>query len=251
MTQAQLVPSQAAAVAPRDAGTSPTAITAMLTLAIEKGVDVAALEKLVALHERVSDRAAAVEFAEAMSAFQNECPPISKTSEAKITSGSGGQYSYRYAELDEIARTVRPLCHKHGLSYSWDSLMEGEKLTCTCIVRHVNGHQITAHFTAPTESKAGMSSQQKHAAALTYARRQSLIQALGLTTCDPDMDGGESECIGPEEIGWIEDEIRALGANREAFLSKIAGVASMQDIQQRDMPKVRAALAAKARQVGK
>ena len=36
-----------------------------------------------------------------------------------------------------------------------------------------------------------MSEQQKVAAALSFARRQSLVQVLGLTSCDDDTDAAE------------------------------------------------------------
>lgn len=164
-------------------------ITTILDKAVTGGMAPEALEKIVALYERVADRQASQEFSAAMAEFQAACPPIAKTSTAKIVTNSGANYSYKYAELDEIARTVRPLLHKHGLSYSWDSVEDKGLVVCTCIIRHENGHSVSAKFACPTDSAAKMSGAQKNAAALTYARRQSLIQALGLTTCDPDNDG--------------------------------------------------------------
>ena len=123
--------------------------------------------------------------------------PIKKTSEAEILDREGGlKYRYKYAELDEIARTVVPILHKFGLSYSWDSSLAEGIMTVVCTLRHVNTYETTATFGCPTESKAGMSEQQKSAGALTFARRQSLIQVLGLTTCDPDNDGGGDTTIG-------------------------------------------------------
>jgi hypothetical protein len=180
----------------------------LFKLAVEKG-GVDALERLAALHERMMDRDSAREFAAAMAAFQEECPPVRKTSTAKVVTKSGGSYSYAYAELDEIARTVRPILHRHGLSYSWDSTLSesGAMLRCVCTVSHANGHKASATFEAPTEAVTqAMSPQQRHAAALTFARRQSLIQVLGLTTCDPDADGAsEPEAkITPEQVLVLE-----------------------------------------------
>jgi len=170
--------------------TSPSAIIDLLQVAIEHNLPVETLERLQALHERVSDRAAANEFARELAAFQEECPPIVKSSTAKVMTRGGVNYSYKYAELDQIARTVRPLLARRGFSYTWDSDVRDMALHCVCILRHVNGHFEKANFSAPVESAAGMSEQQKHASALTYARRQSLVQVLGLTTTDPDTDGG-------------------------------------------------------------
>lgn len=181
---------------------------------------VEALEKLVALHERVESRRAASEFAEAMANFQAECPAIPKTSKAKIQTKSGTGYSYTYAELDQIAKTVGPHLHSHGISYSWDSSIDSNRLRCTCTLRHRNGHSVGATFECPVDSQAAMSDAQKHAAALTYARRQSLIQVLGLTTCDPDNDGGQTNpaTITENQIAAIECLLSEVGADRAKFL---------------------------------
>lgn len=216
-------------------------ISGILRLAVERGVPVDTIERLVALKERMDERSAAAEFNQALAAFQAECPAIRKTSTAKVTTKSGGAYEYRYAELDEIARTTRPLLQKHGLSYSWDSELAGDKIVCTCTLRHIAGHSQTAKFVCPTDTASAMSSQQKHAAALTYSRRQSLIQVLGLTTTDPDTDGASDERITEQQAYAIEDLIRESGADRARFLSYM-GVASVGEIAARDYQKATTAL---------
>lgn len=223
-------------------------IGAILRLAIDRPVPVPieTIERLVALKERVDARDAAAEFNRAMADFQAECPSIQKTSAATITTKSGGQFGYHYAELDEIARVCRPLLTKHGLSYSWDSEMDGTKIKCTCTVRHVAGHAQTATFTCPTESESAMSGQQRHAAALTYARRQSLVQVLGLTTTDQDTDGESRERITATQAFDIEDLIRDADADRGKFLAYMQ-VDCVDNILARDLKKATTALQDKIR----
>jgi len=194
-------------------------VIGLLQQAIDKGVDVEALEKLLTLHERVADRAAAQEFAGALAAFQAECPPIRKTSKAEIATRSGTRYSYQFASLDHIAEAVNPLLSTRGLSYTWDSETTDGSLRCVCTLRHVNGHSIQSSFACPLESKAGMSEQQKVAAALSYARRQSLTQVLGLTTTDPDTDAASTETITEEQVANLESLMSEVGADRARFLS--------------------------------
>lgn len=213
--------------------TSPTAIIELLHAAVDKGLPVETLERLQALHERVSDRAAAIEFAQALATFQQRCPPIVKKTIGKVTTKSGVQFSYRYAELDEIARTVNPLLAAVGLSYSWNSEVRDKMLHCTFILRHVNGHSVAANFSAPVESSAGMSEQQKYAAALTYSRRQSMVQGLGLTTTDPDTDGANPEPITQAQADDLRDLIEEVGANLTRFL-KWAKIQRLEDLPARD-----------------
>ena len=217
---------------PLSAG-QPTIMQA-IAFGLEKGTPVEVMEKLYNLYERDADRKAAQEFAAAMAAFQSECPPIPKTSTAKIITNSGANYSYNYAELDEIARKVRPLLAKHGLSYTWDSEVTDGGVVCTCIVRHENGHSVGAKFACPTDAAAKMSGAQKQASALTYARRQSLVQALGLTTCDPDIDGASPDqratitAQQAADIGVLIDEVKA----DKGRLLKCFGVDRIEDLPQ-------------------
>lgn len=230
--------------------TSPATVTDMLQLALTKGLPVETLERLVALHERVSDRAAAAEFNGALAEFQDECPPITKTSMAQIVTTSGSKFSYTYAELGHIATTVRPLLHSRGFSYTWDSAIVDKMLTCTCTLRHVNGHKETASFTSPIETRAGMSEQQKMAAALSYAKRMSLIQVLGITTADPGTDGGNPATIDKAQAAELTRLIGDVGADVAKFLDYMH-VDTIEEILRSDFNAARIALESKRKRGGR
>lgn len=223
--------------APEDNGALPhlpihiPEIGEILMAAVEKGMTAESLEKLVALHERTSDRAAAREAARALAAFQKDCPTIPKTSTAQIATKSGAKFSYPYAELDQIAKSIRPILHQHGLSYGWDSSEADGRLTCVCRVRHENGHSFTATFSCSTATDAGMSAMQKSASALTYAKRQALVQALGLVTGEPDLDGavGGGPKIAESQIADITMTAKEVGANYDRFL-KYFGISQIEDL---------------------
>lgn len=172
-------------------------IAQILMRAVEQNLSVESLERLVALHERMEDRAAAQEFADSLAKFQATVPMIRKTSTAKILPKAGGApVVYNYAELDEIVGVVRPRLHALGFSYQWDNEITGSMLTCTCTLRHVNGHAVTAKFSCPTTSGSPlMSEPQKVASALQFARRMALVQVLGLTMTEPDTDGADPTTI--------------------------------------------------------
>lgn len=200
-------------------------ITSLLHLAVEKGTPVAELKELVALHEHMEKRAAVKAFAEAMAAFQRECPLIKKSSTATVATSSGGSYSYTYAELDEIARTTGPVLAKHGLSYSWDTVVDAKMLACTCIVRHIAGHSVESKFSIPTEAASrGMSAQQAMGAALTYAKRQSMVAALGLTMTDKDTDAADPTPITEDQATTLLDLVKETGANHTRFLEALNAV---------------------------
>lgn len=216
-------------------------ITALLHLAVEKGTPVAELKELVALHELMSQRQAAQDFAAAMASFQAECPSIKRSSSAKITTRGGGTYDYTYAELDEIARTINPILAKNGLSYTWDTKADDKMLTVVCTVRHANGHSISSSFVVPVESASAMSAQQKYAAAATFAQRKSLSAVLGLTTTDNDTDGHVTEKITEDQALMLSDMVKETETNLARFC-KWLNVEKLPDVRAADWERARSTL---------
>jgi hypothetical protein len=196
----------------------------LLELAIRGGVDVSVIERLVALKERAQDRDARAAYFEALAAFQDECPQVSKTKEADIVSKrSGARFKYTYAPLDEIARVIRPVLRKHGLSYNFDVSATDSVLIVTCVVRHVDGHSERSSFPVPIDKGERMSGAQANGAALTYGKRQSLVAVLGLTTTDEDTDGAKNdvqsvEKITAKEAADLSSLIEEVKADRAKFL---------------------------------
>ena len=135
-----------------------------------------ALEKLVGLYERVEDRRAATEFTAAMLAFQSVCPVVVHNRQASFATKAGGKFSYSFADLAEICRTVNPVLHPLGLSYTWDSRVSdnGALIRVTCTLTHTAGHSVQASFEAPVEEGAGTSAAQDYAKILTFGERKSL-----------------------------------------------------------------------------
>lgn len=213
-------------------------VSDLVRLAIERGVDVEVLERLVALQERVTERNARAAFFEALASFQEECPEIPKSATAKIATRKGGAYSYSFAPLEAITRTIRPILRRHGLSYSWDVEPGQGGLHVVCVLRHIEGHEERAMFPVPTGTDAAMSEAQKHGAALTYGKRQSLTSVLGLTTADPDADSpagrpSSSETISDRQAADLSALIDEVGVDRQRFLRWL-GVSDLAQLRASD-----------------
>ena len=210
----------------------PSGALALMAQAIEKGVPVETLKALQEMVYAEQDRQGARDFADAMAQFQSTCPPIPKTASSKSTGErSGARFEFTYAPLDTIAATVGPVLHALGLTYSWDTETTEKLLTCSCTLRHRNGHSVVARFSCPMDSSLPIGSQQKAGAALTYARRYSLIQVLGLTTTDPDVEGDTAsmEKIGPHQAALLLALIEETGTDA-AKLLKWLGCPTIADI---------------------
>lgn len=181
-------------------GESPTAIAVaqpvvpvetLIGKAIEQGISVEGLERLLAMRDRLRAEDARAAFFEAMTGFQADCPVIGKTRTARIESRTGGSYTYRYAPLEVIVAAVSPILHRYGLSYRFDTRFEDNPPAqhVICTVTHVQGHSESSEFRSPVDSSARMNVMQQSAAAQTYAKRYALVNALGILTGDEDNDG--------------------------------------------------------------
>ena len=202
-------------------------VIGLMKVALEHGeASVEVIERLVALQERGEDRYAERALSAAIASFQSECPEIPKTKSVNYVTRAGTKVEYNYAPLDRIAKAIRPVLVRHGLAYTWDSVTEADVVHCVCTVRHIDGASTTATFAAPIETREKMSGPQRTAAALSFARRQSLVQALGLTQTDDDIDadtaGPDDEPITREQLATLEEWIEEVGADRERFLKFLA-----------------------------
>lgn len=226
----------------------------LVQLAIEKGVDVEVIERLVALQERVTERNARAAYFEALARFQEQCPEIPKSRTAQIVTKSGARFGYSYAPLESITRAIREPLRANQLSYTWDVALDGGALVVTCIVRHVDGHSERSSFPVPIDKGGRMSDAQANGAALTYGRRQSLIAALGLTTADEDTDAApvrsrqvsedEPERLTDKQIADLSALIDDVGADRQKFLAYLR-VEKLEDIHPREYARAVAALEAR------
>ena len=92
----------------------------LIATAIDKGLPLETLEKLLLMRDKLKSERAREAFYEALSAFQSECPVVEK----KQSVLQGGKERYRYASLGDIVRVVGPLLHKHRLSYRLEANLE-------------------------------------------------------------------------------------------------------------------------------
>lgn len=158
-----------------------------ITQAIEKGLSVEHLERLMALQERWNAGRAKMEFIEAMKGFQSECPVIEKKKKV-FEKGSTTKARYQYAPLDHIIEQVKGLIANHGLSYSFRTTNDEKNITATLRITHIGGHSEENSFIVPIGSESYMSDVQKYGARRTFAERYAFCDGFGILTGDEDTD---------------------------------------------------------------
>lgn len=125
------------------------------------------------------------QLATALAAFQGEMPSIDKSHTAKIPTKSGGEFSYKYADLADTVKTAAPKATAHGLSVvQMPSYRPEVGDVLTTRVMHISGQWLedTMRLFLAKEDP------QTHGSAITYARRYAYCAALGIVA-DEDDDG--------------------------------------------------------------
>lgn len=154
--------------------------------AIKANLPIETMEKLFALYERDKAGRAKEAYINALSKFQSECPVIQKTK--KVMNKDGRTVRYQYAPLEDIiAQIKKPLTDNH-LSYRWEVENKPDFIKAVAIITHELGHSENSTFEVPIDKEGFMTAPQKYASALTFAKRYSLCDALGISTADEDTD---------------------------------------------------------------
>jgi hypothetical protein len=161
----------------------------LITLAINKGASIEQLEKLMAMKERYDAQMANKTFLSAIANFQKDVPEITKSKQVGYTNKTGGFTGYKFAELGQIDATIKDVMAANGLSKRWEITEDGERIICTCIISHFDGHFEKTTMSSIKDASGGKNEIQSRASAVSYLQRYTLIGALGLTTASEDNDG--------------------------------------------------------------
>ncbi len=191
---------------------------ALISQAINKGVPVETMERLLAMRKDLKQEFARDAFNKAMAEFQAECPVIKKT---KVVKNKDGSRRYAYAPLDSIVLQVRFLLQKHGFSYTIDAKVGEADVEAVCRVVHELSHSEESSFKVPVDAGAFMNESQKFASALTFAKRYAFCNAFGILTGDEDDDANQA----PPAPKLTKEQKLARAKTMIANASDVAGLA--------------------------
>lgn len=207
-------------------------IVSIIQQAVAQGdIDPSALRELLAVRREWEADEARKAFNHALADFQKEAPIVEKADDA---------HGKKYAALDRIWRTVRPLLTEKGLSVTWHitAIQEG-----VCRIEgelsHRDGHSVTLKRDVPLpEIIRGQNAAQQAGSAETYGKRYALCAALGIVTGEDDDAMKCGQTISAKELTQIHEVLDAIESNKSkkerdkvlADLLEWAGVDSLEDL---------------------
>lgn len=217
-----------------------------LQYAIDNGIDLAKLEKVMELQERWEKQNAIKAFNEAMARFKANPPKIDKDRTVNYT-GSKGAVRYSHASLYNIVDKITSELSKYGLSASWRTQNVDKLVTVTCRISHAMGHYEETSLSALPDSSGVMNNIQSVGSTITYLQRYTLLSMTGLATADQDTDGivdKPEEPIDENKAKIINSMIEELKIDKEKFLEYMK-VESVETIPSSQFAKAKIALEAR------
>jgi hypothetical protein len=221
-----------------------TAIITMIErVALNPNADIDKMERLMAMHERITIRNKEQAFAEAMTACQAEMRPVA-------TDANNPQTKSRYASYFALDKVLRPVYSQHGFSPSFDTADGAPELhvRVVCFLSHRDGHTRMYHIDMPADgkgAKGGDVMTRTHAtgSAVTYGMRYLLKMIFNIAIGDDDGNQATAtgELLSPKQIEMVRDMIRESGANEVKFCAYMK-VASVNDLAASQFESAMAAL---------
>jgi hypothetical protein len=210
-----------------------TAVTPMemLATAIDKGMPVETIDKLMTLAERYQANHARMSFNAAVADAKAETPVIVRN--------RSGHNNKRYADFAAIASVVDPILGRHGLGYRFRTVQDDKTIRTTCVLFHKDGYSEENTLAGPADASGSKNAIQAIGSTLTYLQRYSLVQALGLAAGDDD-DGKTATSGGSitaDQLKTLESKFAQVGGVSPATLAYFE-VASLAELPAKDFDRV-------------
>lgn len=149
-------------------------------LAAMPDFDVAKLEKLIDMQERILDRNAAAAFNIAFAQMQPRIPTIIERKETD---------KGKYAPREDIVEIIRPILSEFGFSLSFRTEWPEKQLVKVVgILTHREGHSRESEFMSAADTSGSKNAVQALGSAVEYGRRYTTTDLLNIASRGGDDD---------------------------------------------------------------
>jgi hypothetical protein len=170
-------------------------------LAANPDVDVAKLEKIIELQERILAHQAEAEFNSAFALMQPEIPTI-------IERKQGDAGKWMFAPLEDIIAPMRQILSRHGFSISHSTEWpDGKTVKVIGLLTHRGGHARRSEFQATADQTGSKNAIQALGSSVSYGKRYTTKDLLCIVTAGEDDDGHRSSAPSPPDgfEDWWDD----------------------------------------------
>ena len=226
MTQAVAEKMTHSDVVAHPASDSAALIQVISRAASDPNVDIDKMERLMQMHERLTDRAARSAFAAALAEMQPELPVVDRKGlitihkkDAPKTEANVIQ-STAYALWEDINEAIRPLLSKYGFALSFRVKKAEDRVEVTGVLSHREGHSEETMLSLPMDTTGSKNNVQAIGSSTSYGKRYTAMALLNITTRGEDDDGkiaGLGDVISEEQIDALSALMDRHGADLARF----------------------------------
>ena len=191
----------------------------LIAMAMERGMSVEVIEKLLDQKMRFEADEARKAFAVAMSAFKKNPPAVYKDK-------ANTQYNNSaYVSIENLVNTVNKGLADHDLNARWDIETNGI-ITVTCILSHAQGHSEKVSLSAPPDSSGQKNPIQQIKSTVTYLKIVTFesvtgtASEVGSASASNNDDGNSygTESLTEDQALTIESRIAENNLNGYALM---------------------------------
>jgi hypothetical protein len=156
-------------------------------VATSPDADLAKLEKMIELQERVLDRNAKQAFAAAIAAMQAEIPEVVERGKAHNNT--------RYANFEDINAAVRPVLQKYGFAITFRIKQLEGSIKVTAVLSHREGHSEETDIVLPSDASGSKNAVQAVGSSVSYGKRYTMSALLNIATRGEDDDAAGAVAV--------------------------------------------------------
>ena len=149
-------------------------------VAMDKDADITKLEKMLDMQERILNRNAKQQFTADLAAMQIELPRVVEKGE--------GHNKAKYALLEDINDTIRPVLQKYGFAVTFRVKHESNVMWITTVLSHRDGHSEETSIPLALDTSGSKNAVQAVGSTISYGKRYGICMMLNISTGE-DNDG--------------------------------------------------------------
>ena len=224
------------AAAPAVAEAPGTLLAAIVGMAKDPAVNIPALQALMAMQERLEERAAKREFIAAFARLSADLPRVKKGGTIPLVTKDGkDKGSIAFAKWEDMDKVIRPLMVREGFTLSFDSVVrpgDGGGLIVTGTLMHRDGHTRTASMPLPLDTGPGRNNLQAGGSTLSYGKRYCAEMLLNIVREGEDDDDklGGTKFVTTEQAVEIRKYLEGTKTDEEPFLRDYFEVAHVENL---------------------
>ena len=175
---------------------APNSSMDLVTVAVNKGMDIEYIKELIALKNQDEDRQIAEQLRKAKILFDQDFAEMQKEFEPVKRTKKNDQYNSSYADISSMQRQYGPIISAHGFAYDFQDEFDenGSALSFFCLKKYgyVKRTPVPVPAYIPAKSSTGkdiMNPMQAIGTMMSYGHRYAMKAGLGVTEEDEDTDG--------------------------------------------------------------